>query len=67
MRCKEQEAASHDHHDRVVQLIQWEPDVKIYQHFRSSIVHSLACGIRNNRFSCGNLLTKDYKLASEVL
>eukprot|EP00435_Cladocopium_sp_Y103_P070820 s2538_g36.t1 len=60
---EEQEAASQD---LVAQPTQWEPDVNMYLHSRSSIVHVMACGTSNNRFSCGNVLTKDYRLVREV-
>lgn len=60
---EEQEAASTD---LVVQPSQWEPDVQMFQHEKSSIVHVMAKGTANNRFSCGNQLTKDYRKVSEV-
>lgn len=52
--------------DVVVAASQWEPDVKMYQHLRSSIVHSVACGTTHDRFSCGNQLTNDYRQVREV-
>lgn len=46
----EQDAAEED---KVVKPSSWEPDVLMYQHHRSLIVHVMACGTTNNRFSCG--------------
>lgn len=50
----------------VVQASQREPDVRMYQHVRSAIVHVMACGITNKRFTCGNQLIKDYQLVAEI-
>lgn len=60
---KEREAVASD---VVVAASQWEPDVKMYQHLRNSIVHSVACGTTNNRFSCGNQLTNNYRQVRDV-
>lgn len=59
----EQEAAEED---AVVRPSRWEPDVLMYQRHRSLIVHVMACGSTNNRFSCGNPLTSDYSMVKEV-
>lgn len=47
---EEQEAAAHD---SIVQSSQWEPDVKMYQHDRSSIVHVMAMGTTNTASVAG--------------
>lgn len=48
------------HQDPVAEPSQWEPDIDMYRHNRSSIVHVMVCGNTNNRFSCGNIRTPEY-------
>ena len=54
------------HGDPIAEPTVWEPDVTMYQHKRSSIIHIMAAGTTNGKFSCGNKLTRDYVVVRQV-
>ena len=47
--------------DPVAEKTVWDPDFEMYQHRKSKIVHTRACGTQQQSFSCGVKLTSDYE------